>query len=161
MSNFKLTRVTYIIPTGCVGNNSVSLWKSLCCSPGLMWCREVCHTLFCSWYIPRCSDMDVFSEYFTAFASFVGASVTLKNLSDFPKYLHFCSLLIRELKPQVFVNFNNSVASHFTSKSKFIQEEPEKWRPWTSNLCWTLGQFREQKRGTCLCRERGWGWERL
>ena len=83
MSNFKLRRVTYIIPTGCVGNNSVSLWKSLCCSPGLMWCREACHTLFCSWYIPRCSDMDVFSEYFTAFASFVGASVTLKNLSDF------------------------------------------------------------------------------
>ena len=64
-----------------------------------------------------------------------------------PKYLHFCSLLIRELKPQVFVNFNNSVASHFTSKRKFIQEEPEKWRPWTSNLWWTLGQFREQKRG--------------
>ena len=74
-----------------------------------------------------------------------------------PKYLHFCSLLIRELKPQVFVNFNNSVASHFTSKRKFIQEEPEKWRPWTSNLWWTLGQFRGQKRGTCLCRESGWG----
>ena len=73
------------------------------------------------------------------------------------QYLDFYSLLIRELKPQVFVNINNSVASHFTSKSKFIQEEPEKWRPWASNLWWTLGQFREQKRGTCLCRERWWG----
>lgn len=38
--------------------------------------------------------MDVFSEYFTAFASFVGASVTLKNLSDFQNtYISALSLL--------------------------------------------------------------------
>ena len=149
MSNFKLRRITYTIHTGCVGNNSVS-WKSFPCSPGLLWCREVCPPLFCSWYIPRRSDTEVSSEYFTAFASFVGASLTLKNLSNFQNTWHFCSLLIRELKPQVFINFNNSVASHFTSKSKFIQEEPEKWRPWTSNLWWTLGQFRGQKKGNLL-----------